>query len=97
MYEGNLLYININVVVFSSLFRLANDGEAFAKFGLFSARLNALIDSSSSIFLDNNLQKTNDVMNEHPSWMPIHIASFLGLYEFFNQANIKKYDITVKT
>jgi len=70
------------------LFRLTGDGEAFAQFRLFSSRLNILIARSSSIFLENNLQKATDVIKEHPAWTPIHIAAYLGLYEFFTQPDI---------
>lgn len=71
-----------------SLFRLTSDGEAVAQFKLISSKLNILIARSSSLLLENNLQKATDVIREHHSWTPIHIAAYLGLYEFFSQPDI---------
>jgi hypothetical protein len=84
-----LFYISWNKYFSTfSLFRLTSDGEAITQFKLISSRLNILIARSSSIFLENNLQKATDAIREHHSWTPIHIAAYLGLYEFFSQPEI---------
>ncbi|XP_052068311.1 85/88 kDa calcium-independent phospholipase A2-like [Mytilus californianus] len=78
-----------NPVSVWSIFRLTSDGEAYAQFGLYASKLNVLIARSSSVFVGDNLQKITDVIKEHSSWTPIHIAAYLGFYEFIRQPDIK--------
>ena len=74
-----------------SIFRLTNETEALNKFRQFSSIINPLAHASSSVYDENLLQKISDIINMYPSWRPVHIAAYVGLYECFHDENFQWY------
>ncbi|XP_033738076.1 85/88 kDa calcium-independent phospholipase A2-like [Pecten maximus] len=72
-----------------SIFRLTNEGEAYALFNVFTPKLNALTNCSSSMANEKVMQKVCDCMRDHQTWTTAHVAAFVGLFECFKFTDIK--------
>lgn len=67
-----------------SLFRLKDDGEAYAQFRCYARRLEELTSFATTPIDVNLLQEICDCLREKPSWSAAHVAAYVGFDEAFH-------------
>ncbi|XP_041362867.1 85/88 kDa calcium-independent phospholipase A2-like [Gigantopelta aegis] len=72
-----------------SLFRQYSEVESRTLFGTIAPKLDMILQCSSSLYLENTLQRVFDCFREHPTWTAVHVAAYTGLWEIFKHEQMK--------
>ncbi|XP_041363731.1 85/88 kDa calcium-independent phospholipase A2-like isoform X2 [Gigantopelta aegis] len=72
-----------------SVFRLYCEVESRTLFGTIAPKLDMILQCSSSLYLENTLQRVSDCFREHPTWTAVHVAAYTGLRECFKDEDMQ--------
>ena len=75
---------------FCSLFRQYSEVESRTLFGTIAPTLDMMLQCTSSMFMEDMLQKVSDCIREHPTWTAVHVAAYTGLWECFKHQHMKR-------